>query len=165
MVFQDPYASLDPRMTVGASVAEAMLGERDRRLREREVARLLELVGLEAARAVERPATLSGGQRQRVALARALAARPRVIIADEITSALDASVQGSVLNTLRDLQSQLGLTVVFITHNLAVVRYIADHVAVMQHGRIVEQGPVLDVMHAPQHEYTRLLLEAVPQAP
>jgi ABC-type glutathione transport system ATPase component len=165
MVFQDPYSALDPRMTVGASVAEAIprrpaLGSAGRRA---EVARLLELVGLEADRAGARPDELSGGQRQRVALARALAGRPEVIVADEITSALDVSIQGSVLNVLRDLQRRMRLTILFISHNLAVVRYVSDTVAVMREGRIVECGPVDRVLGHPHHEYTRELLAAVPR--
>jgi len=166
MVFQDPYSALDPRMTIGASVAEAIprraaLGPGGRR---GEVARLLELVGLPADRADARPERLSGGQRQRVALARALAGRPEVIVADEITSALDVSIQGAVLNVIRDLQRQMRLTILFISHNLAVVRYVSDIVAVMRQGRIVECGPVDQVLGDPRHEYTRELLGAVPRA-
>jgi peptide/nickel transport system ATP-binding protein len=166
MVFQDPYSSLDPRMTIGNTIAEAIprrpgpgTGTRERR---REVARLLELVGLEAERAREYPAQLSGGQRQRVAVARALAGRPEVIIADEITSALDVSIQGTVLNLVRDLQRQLGMSMLFISHNLAVVRYVASSIAVMYLGRIVEYGPAAQVLSDPQHPYTRELLAAVP---
>jgi len=162
MVFQDPYSSLDPRMTVGDSVAEAMPPGGTRAARRTEVERLLELVHLDPICAGSVPSRLSGGQRQRVALARALAARPRVVIADEITSALDVSVQGAVLNLVRELQRELGLTILFISHNLAVVRYVASHVAVMRHGRVVEQGPTARVLTEPGHDYTRELLAAVP---
>jgi peptide/nickel transport system ATP-binding protein len=161
MVFQDPYSSLDPRMSIGESIAEAMPGS-SRAQRRSEVARLLELVHLDPARAGARPAELSGGQRQRVALARALAGRPQVVIADEITSALDVSIQGAVLNLVRELQSELGLSMLFISHNLAVVRYVATHVAVMHDGRIVEEGPTAQVLADPDHDYTRELLAAVP---
>jgi peptide/nickel transport system ATP-binding protein len=164
MVFQDPYASLDPRMSIGESIMEAMprgahLGGAARRA---EVARLLELVHLDPDRAVQLPATLSGGQRQRVALARALAGRPEVVLADEITSALDVSVQGAVLNLLRDLQRELNLSMLFISHNLAVVRYVSHRIAVMYLGRVVEVGPTEDVLADPRHPYTRDLLSAAP---
>ncbi|MCB0895206.1 MAG: ABC transporter ATP-binding protein [Nocardioidaceae bacterium] len=162
MVFQDPYSSLDPRMSIGESVAEAMPRGAGRAERRAEVARLLELVHLDPTRAAARPAELSGGQRQRVALARALAGRPQVVIADEITSALDVSIQGAVLNLVRELQRELGLSILFISHNLAVVRYVATHVAVMRDGRIVEEGPTDRVLAAPDHDYTRELLAAVP---
>jgi peptide/nickel transport system ATP-binding protein len=165
MVFQDPYSSLDPRMSVGASIAEALPREGSRATRRSEVARLLELVHLDPARAGALPGELSGGQRQRVALARALAARPSVVVADEITSALDVSIQGAVLNLVRELQRELGLTLLFISHNLAVVRYVADSVAVMHAGRLVEQGPTARVLADPDHDYTRQLLAAVPGTP
>jgi peptide/nickel transport system ATP-binding protein len=162
MVFQDPYSSLDPRMTVAQSVAEAIPPGGSRADRRAEVERLLELVHLNPVCAGVVPSRLSGGQRQRVALARALAARPRVIIADEITSALDVSVQGAVLNLVRELQRELGLAMLFISHNLAVVRYVASHVAVMRHGRLVEQGPTTRVLTEPGHDFTRELLAAIP---
>jgi peptide/nickel transport system ATP-binding protein len=162
MVFQDPYSSLDPRMSVGESIAEAIPPGSSRAERRSEVERLLELVHLDPARARTLPAQLSGGQRQRVALARALAGRPQVVIADEITSALDVSIQGAVLNLVRELQRELGLSILFISHNLAVVRYVATHVAVMRAGRIVEEGPTSRVLAEPGHEYTRALLAAVP---
>jgi peptide/nickel transport system ATP-binding protein len=162
MVFQDPYSSLDPRMTVGESIAEAIPPGSSRAERRSEVERLLELVHLDPARVAARPSEMSGGQRQRVALARALAGRPQVVIADEITSALDVSIQGAVLNLVRELQRELGLSMLFISHNLAVVRYVASHVAVMHDGRIVEQGPTAQVLAEPDHAYTRELLAAVP---
>ena len=155
MVFQDPFASLNPRMTVGAMVAEAARSWAD-------VERLLELVGLDAGHALRLPRELSGGQRQRVAIARALAVRPEVLIADEITSALDVSVQGAILNLLREIQASLGLTVLFISHDLSLVRYVSDTAAVMYLGRIVEQGAVDAVVEHPRHPYTRALLDAVP---
>jgi peptide/nickel transport system ATP-binding protein len=162
MVFQDPYSSLDPRMSIGASIAEAIPPGSSRAERRAEVERLLELVHLDPARARTLPARLSGGQRQRVALARALAARPQVVVADEITSALDVSIQGAVLNLVRELQRELGISILFISHNLAVVRYVASHVAVMRGGRIVEEGPTARVLEEPGHDYTRELLAAVP---
>jgi peptide/nickel transport system ATP-binding protein len=162
MVFQDPYSSLDPRMTIAESITEAIPPGTSRAERRAEVERLLELVHLDPGRSRVLPSALSGGQRQRVALARALAGRPQVVIADEITSALDVSIQGAVLNLVRELQAELGLSMLFISHNLAVVRYVASHVAVMYQGRIVEQGPADQVLAAPQHDYTRKLLAAVP---
>ncbi|MFD7069978.1 ABC transporter ATP-binding protein [Streptomyces sp. NPDC059913] len=172
LVFQNPYASLDPRMTIGASVAEALSGRADgrrsprrerRAARDAEVARCLELVGLDPSRAALTPDALSGGQRQRVALARALAARPAALIADEITSALDVSVQGAVLNLLRRLQRELGFAMLFVSHNLAVVRHLCDQVAVMDGGRLVECGPADRVLARPEHPTTRELLSCVPE--
>lgn len=163
MIFQDPFSSLDPRMSIGESIAEALPRDvRRPRARRAEVARLLELVSLDPQRAGALPSALSGGQRQRVALARALAARPEVILADEITSALDVSVQGSVLNLVRELSAELGLTMLFISHNLSVVRYLCDQIAVMYLGQIVEVGPTEEVLADPQHPYTRDLLQAAP---
>ncbi|MDQ7808953.1 ABC transporter ATP-binding protein [Amycolatopsis sp. A133] len=164
MVFQDPYSSLDPRMAIGESITEAMPPGTSRAARRAEVARLLELVNLDPERAGMLPGQLSGGQRQRVALARALAGQPKVLIADEITSALDVSVQGAVLNLVRDVQRRLALSMLFISHNLAVVRYVSDVVAVMYLGRIVEAGPAEQVLTDPKHPYTRDLLAAAPSA-
>ncbi|MFC9859318.1 MULTISPECIES: ABC transporter ATP-binding protein [unclassified Streptomyces] len=176
LVFQNPYASLDPRMSIGAAVAEALPrrartdGEPNRRptarerraARDAEVARCLELVGIDPGRAALTPDALSGGQRQRVALARALAARPAVLIADEITSALDVSVQGAVLNLLRRLQRELGFSMLFISHDLAVVRHLSDQVAVLDGGRLVECGPTAEVLERPAHPTTRTLISCVP---
>ena len=162
MVFQDPYSSLDPRMRIGESVAEVVPPGGSRAERRAEVERLLGLVHLDPAQAASYPSQLSGGQRQRVALARALAGRPRVVIADEITSALDVSIQGAVLNLVRELQRELGLSILFISHNLAVVRYVSTRLAVMYRGRIVEQGPTDRVLAEPRDDYTRELLAAVP---
>ncbi|AWS46175.1 ABC transporter ATP-binding protein [Streptosporangium sp. 'caverna'] len=161
MVFQDPYASLDPRMTVGTSVAEGL--RLSRAARQAEVERLLSLVSLPASLAGRYPRELSGGQRQRVAIARALGARPELLVADEITSALDVSVQGAVLNLVRSLREELGLSMLFISHNLAVVRYVSDVVAVMHQGRLVEIGPTEEVVGSPRDDYTRSLLEAIPR--
>ena len=164
MVFQDPYSSLDPRMTIGESIMEAMPRgvHANAAARRAEVARLLGLVNLDPDRSAVLPGHMSGGQRQRVALARALAGQPDVVIADEITSALDVSVQGAVLNLIRGIQRELHLTMLFISHNLAVVRYVSDYVAVMYLGRIVEFGPTEQMLVDPQHPYTRDLLAAAP---
>ncbi|GAA2348773.1 ABC transporter ATP-binding protein [Dactylosporangium salmoneum] len=164
LVFQNPYASLDPRMTVGASVAEAVARTPGPQRRD-EAARYLDLVGIDPAYAARTPDALSGGQRQRVALARALAARPGVLIADEITSALDVSVQGAVLNLLRRLQRELGFAMLFISHDLAVVRYLCDRIAVLDGGRLVESGPAAEVLRDPRHETTRTLLACIPALP
>jgi peptide/nickel transport system ATP-binding protein len=162
MVFQDPFSSLDPRMSIGQSIAEAFPERMRTSARRAEVTRLLELVHLDPARADDAPSRLSGGQRQRVAIARALAGRPSVILADEITSALDVSVQGAILNLVRDMQRETGLTVLFISHNLPVVRYVATNVAVMTGGSIVEQGSTHHVFASPASAYTRELLASIP---
>jgi peptide/nickel transport system ATP-binding protein len=165
MVFQDPRSSLDPRFTVGQCIGEALLRERGWRPASRpaHVRELLELVALDPALAPVLPHRLSGGQRQRVAIARALAAEPDVLIADEVTASLDVSVQAVILNLLQRIQRELGLTMLFISHNLAVVRYLSDHLGVMYAGELVEYGPAAEVIAASQHPYTRSLLEAVPQ--
>ena len=163
-VYQDPSSSFDPRFTVGRLLADALTAGRSTRLGpvEREVVALLARVGLDADTVARRPDTLSGGQRQRVAIARALAPRPRVIVCDEPVSALDVSVQAQVLDLLDELQRQVGLAYVFISHDLDVVEHMSDRVAVMHEGRIVEQGRTADVFSAPQHAHTRALLAARP---
>jgi len=163
MVFQDPYGSLNPRLRVGDIIAEGMralavAGDHRRRIGE-----LLEQVGLAADMAGRYPHEFSGGQRQRVAIARALAVNPRILVLDEPTSALDVSVQAQILNLLRELQARLGLAYLFITHNIAVVDFLAHEVAVMYLGRIVERGSAEAVLRAPRHPYTRALLSAVPR--
>jgi peptide/nickel transport system ATP-binding protein len=162
MVFQDPFASLDPRLSVGEIIAEGMRALRLPGDHAVQIAGLLEKVGLRADMANRYPHEFSGGQRQRIAIARALAVKPQLLICDEPTSALDVSVQAQILNLLSDLQRELGLAYVFITHNIGVVDYLADEVAVMYLGRIVEHGAAVEVLRSPRHPYTQALLAAVP---
>jgi oligopeptide/dipeptide ABC transporter ATP-binding protein len=165
MVFQDPYSSLNPRMTIGDTLAEVL---RVHRIVPpdgvaREVDRLMSLVGLPANMASRTPRALSGGQRQRVGLARALAVRPVLLVLDEPVAALDVSIQAQILNLLDDLRGELGLTMIFVAHDLSVVKHVSDRVAVMYRGRIVETGTRGEIFAAPRHPYTRSLLDAVPR--
>jgi peptide/nickel transport system ATP-binding protein len=165
MIFQDPYASLNSRWRVERIIAEPIRAFRvlpDEAAIRARVGELLTLVGLSPADADRFPHQFSGGQRQRIAIARALAAHPDFIVCDEPTSALDVSVQAQILNLMKDLQDEMGLTYLFISHNLAVVRHMADRIAVMYLGRLVEIAPARALFEAPQHPYSRMLLEAVP---
>ncbi|MBM3491914.1 MAG: ATP-binding cassette domain-containing protein [Alphaproteobacteria bacterium] len=165
MVFQDPFGSLDPRHTIGRAVGEplSLLGDADGAARAERVAEALAAVGLSPADRAKYPHEFSGGQRQRIAIARALITRPALIVADEPVSALDVSVRAQVLNLMQDLQDRNGLTYLFISHDLAVVEYVCDEVAVMYLGRIVERGPTQAVFRRPAHPYSRALLDAVPR--
>lgn len=165
MIFQDPYNALNPRMPVGSAIAEVLQvhqkvpkTEIPERVRE-----LLTLVGLDTELAGRRPAELSGGQCQRVGIARALAIEPRLIIADECVAALDVSIQGQIINLLMDLRTRMGLSLIFIAHDLAIVRRLCDRVAVMYLGRIVEEGPTDQVFNEPRHPYTISLINAIPE--
>jgi peptide/nickel transport system ATP-binding protein len=164
MIFQDPYSSLNPRMTVGDIVGEPLLvnGMRSRRERQDRVGALLGRVGLEPHTMRRYPHAFSGGQRQRIGIARALALQPRLVVCDEPVSALDVSVQAQVLNLLADLQRELGLTYLFIAHDLGVVRHVCDRVAVMYVGRLVEMAQVEQLFGRPMHPYTEALLSAMP---
>ena len=165
MVFQDPFASLNPRLTVFAALAEPLLVHRvvPRAQVPARVTVLLEQVGLAPRLMGKYPHEFSGGQRQRIAIARALALEPKVIIADEPVSALDVSIQAQILNLLAGLVRSMNLTLIFIAHDLSVVKHISDRIAVMYQGKIVELGPALDIMERPQHPYTRALISAIPR--
>jgi peptide/nickel transport system ATP-binding protein/oligopeptide transport system ATP-binding protein len=164
LVFQDPYASLNPRMTVGQILSEPLALHQlvPANARRERVGQLLQLVGLEPRVARRYPHEFSGGQRQRIAIARALAVEPRLIICDEPVSALDVSIRSQILNLLRDLQRRLGLAYIFVSHDLAVVKHIADRVAVMNLGKIVETAETNALFSAPRHPYSRALLSAIP---
>jgi oligopeptide/dipeptide ABC transporter ATP-binding protein len=165
MVFQDPYSSLNPRLKIGSAIAEVLRFHKIVPEAEvsTEVLRLLALVGLPGPMAERRPRELSGGQRQRAGLARALAVRPAFLVLDEPVAALDVSIQAQVLNLLGDLRRELGLTMLFVAHELGVVRHMSDRLAVMYLGQIMESGPSDAVFHEPRHPYTRALLSAVPK--
>jgi len=164
MIFQDPYASLNPRKRVGQIVGDPLRIQRSASGAElrRRVRELLERVGLSSAHFDRFPHEFSGGQRQRIGIARALAPRPRLIVADEPVSALDVSIRAQIVNLLDDLQEEFGLTYVFVAHDIGIVRHVADRIAVMHEGRIVEEGPADRVCERPSHPYTRSLLAAVP---
>jgi peptide/nickel transport system ATP-binding protein len=160
MVFQDPFGSLNPRRRIGWSIAEPLRANGEETQVTYRVAEALEQVGLHPADAGKYPHEFSGGQRQRIAIARAIITKPALLVADEAVSALDVSVQAQILNLLMDLQDDLGLGMVFISHDLAVVASICDRVLVLQHGKTLESGPAADVLRAPEHPYTKTLLKA-----
>ena len=164
MIFQDPYSSLNPRMTVAQSITDGvrMAGIKDKTDQRKRIRQLLEMVGMPTASAARYPHEFSGGQRQRVGIARALSVSPQLVLCDEPISALDVSIQAQIINLLKDLQTELGLSYLFISHDLNVVSYICDHVCVMYRGQIVESAPALALFDQPRHPYTLKLLAAVP---
>ncbi|MFF0636522.1 ABC transporter ATP-binding protein [Nocardia sp. NPDC004151] len=163
MVFQDPHTSLDPQRTVRQTLTEAVRLHTGHAATAERVRQLADMVALDARLLASLPAHLSGGQRQRVAIARALAADPRVLVLDEAVAALDVSIRAQILNLLDDIRESTGISYVFITHDLAVVRQITEHCIVMQTGRIVEAGPTDELLRDPRHPYTRALLDSVPR--
>ncbi len=165
MVFQDPYASLNPRFSIFSTLLEALSRRAPipRSRREQAVAALMDRVGLSPEHMYKYPHEFSGGQRQRIAIARAIAPQPALLLADEPVSALDVSIQSQILNLLTDLTRKMGITLLFISHDLSVVHYLADRIAVMRRGQLVEQGTADDVFNHPQHPYTQTLLAAIPR--
>lgn len=164
MIFQDPFASLNPRMKIGEIVGEGLLihGLGNKAEQQKKVLQMLARVGLSSDDMQKYPHQFSGGQRQRIGIARALVLEPKVVVCDEPVSALDVSVQAQILLLLKELQKEMGLSYIFISHDLRVVRHIADEIVVMNHGKIVEQGAVTDIYNAPQEAYTKQLLNAIP---
>jgi peptide/nickel transport system ATP-binding protein/oligopeptide transport system ATP-binding protein len=165
VIFQDPFGSLNPRHTVGYIIAEPLVVHHvgDRQARARRVAELLNIVGLPEDAAGRYPHEFSGGQRQRIAIARALALEPKLLVADEAVSALDVSIQSQIINLIAELRQKMNLAILFISHDLSVIRHVSDRIAVMYLGRIVETGPTETIMTAPKHPYTQALLSAVPR--